>query len=293
MERYLRDEPRMYQCKQLPEGLQEPLNLITLTGNRDSITKHLNPDTDEPLITFTTNTESRMCSNDGGNSSGGEDRLSVSDLDINDHYYDTMIPRSINWKTVEGDIASTELPNRFHELKNKSLLSVPGGESISVKLLTKIGKSSDNVAKRTLAPGVATLQVSVAAKASVLQDSTVPTATLETQMLATLKSTNPSSDSQCRIELVPDNKRRIHRCQYSGCKKVYTKSSHLKAHQRTHTGEKPYKCNWEGCEWRFARSDELTRHYRKHTGSKPFKCSHCEKCFSRSDHLALHLKKHQ
>ncbi|XP_061650052.1 transcription factor Sp3-like isoform X1 [Phyllopteryx taeniolatus] len=88
-------------------------------------------------------------------------------------------------------------------------------------------------------------------------------------------------------------KKKLHICHIVGCGKVYGKTSHLRAHLRWHSGERPFVCNWMYCGKRFTRSDELQRHRRTHTGEKKFVCGECAKRFMRSDHLAKHIKTHQ
>lgn len=110
--------------------------------------------------------------------------------------------------------------------------------------------------------------------------------------LVLIKSTNAPFPTFSQPAKPVQERRRVYECHYQNCGKNYFKSSHLKAHQRVHTGERPFVCKWESCDRRFSRSDELSRHKRTHTGEKKFVCPVCLKKFMRSDHLSKHVKRH-
>ncbi|XP_072533301.1 uncharacterized protein [Salminus brasiliensis] len=112
----------------------------------------------------------------------------------------------------------------------------------------------------------------------------IPKVTMNSQMLTNFTQPGFTLAGIQFPKRMEKGKRKSYICKY--CGKAFTGLSNVEAHQRVHTGEKPFKC--ETCGKLFAEAGNLKKHQRVHTGEKPFTCTRCGKRFAWICNLRTH-----
>ena len=83
----------------------------------------------------------------------------------------------------------------------------------------------------------------------------------------------------------PANCEKRYKCER--CEKRFRSSSHLSAHKRTHSGDRPFEC--KTCQKTFTQHCNLKRHSLIHTGAKPYICGKCGNSYAQQSYLKYHI----
>ncbi len=153
------------------------------------------------------------------------------------------------------------------------------------KVFHKTDKDSKKSKSQSQTPGQTSKQV--------LTDTSKKTTTLtETSEQSKQSLTESPTESSTQSSKRTRPRAKVHHCDFKGCDKVYSRTSLLDQHKRSHTGERPFICTT--CGDSFFRASHLKIHKFSHLkdSEKPFRCETCGKGCNTTQHLRRHIKTH-